>query len=82
MTQNFFANLKNLSEEDLNLLSGCILLKLEELNKTENKYNYHLKESFFEEKRRLLFIHRNVCELLQCFEYNTIAEDHTRIFNK
>ena len=64
------------------LLKEMILRRAKEINKIENKYNHHLKEGFFVEKRRLLFIHRNVCELLQCFEYNTIAEDHTRIFNK
>ena len=75
------ANLENISEEDLNLLSDCIITKLGEMNETETKHREHLKNSFFEYKNRLLFIHKNICELLECFEFNTILKDNRRKLN-
>lgn len=53
-----------IEKSDAELLSDCILLKLSEMGQTERKHSNHLKESFFEEKNRLLALHSRVCSLL------------------
>ena len=51
-------------KSDADLLSDCILLKLKEMGETEQKHYSHLKDSFFESKKRLLALHSRVCSLL------------------
>lgn len=52
------------SSEEAEMVSDCILMKLKEIGETEQKHARHLKDSFYEAKKKLLSIHSRVCDLI------------------